>query len=106
MKVLLDENIPHALRTRITGHDVYTVRHKRWDRIRNGSLLALAGSEGFDVLVTMDAGFAHEQNSAALPVAVLILSAPSNRPEHVLPLAPKISAALDGMMPRTISHLR
>jgi predicted nuclease of predicted toxin-antitoxin system len=28
MKVLLDENLPHALRHHLPGHDVYTVTYR------------------------------------------------------------------------------
>ncbi len=105
MKVLLDENLPHALRRLLKGHDVSTVRFKRWDSLRNGSLLAAAKEEGFDVLLTMDGGFAHQQNPTLLPVAVVILSAPSNAMEDLVPLVPEMIAALDRLVPRTISHV-
>src|ERR1051325_5480022 len=106
MKILLDENLPHVLRKLLTGHEVFTVQFKQWDRIRNSSLLTLAAGEDFDVLMTMDAGFAHEQNPATLPVAVLIISARSNRPEVLTPLVPEILQALDQLAPRTVGYVR
>ena len=52
MKLLLDENLPHRLRPLLLGHEVFTVAYMNWKGIENGSLLALAASNGFYALVT------------------------------------------------------
>ncbi len=54
MKVLLDEDVPHDLRPRLSGHEVYTARHLGWDGVKNGALLKLAEEAGFAVFVTAD----------------------------------------------------
>jgi predicted nuclease of predicted toxin-antitoxin system len=105
MKVLLDENLPHVLRKLLPGHEVFTVQFKQWDSIRNSALLQMAARDGFDVLLTMDAGFAHEQNLQALPIAVVLIGAQSNRPEVLSALAPKIIKALDELTPKTLSRV-
>jgi hypothetical protein len=105
VKVLLDENLPHTLRPRILGHDVYTVRYMRWNSIRNSSLLAKAAADKFDVLITMDAGFEYEQNLAALPLSVVILSARSNADIDLFPLVPAILNALDNLAANTIIRI-
>ena len=54
MKILLDENLPHALRLLLQGHDVYTVAYLGWSGTKNGALLQLAAEHGFDVMITLD----------------------------------------------------
>ena len=74
MKLLIDENLPHKLRTLLGaggGHGCFTAVWMGWGGIRNGELLRLAGQNGFDAFVTNDRGFEHEQNTAALPLAVV-----------------------------------
>lgn len=43
-----------------------------------------------------------QQNPATLPVAVLIIVAPSNRMEHLVPLLPNILAALTDLPARSL----
>ncbi len=86
MKVLLDENLPHALRHLLAGHAAYAVRHLRCDSIRNGALLRRAADNGFDVMLTFDNGVQYQQNLQTLPVAVIIMSAPSSDIEDLRPL--------------------
>jgi hypothetical protein len=47
VRVLLDENLPHGLRSLLTGHDVFTAAFLGWIGIRNGELLAAAKRERF-----------------------------------------------------------
>jgi hypothetical protein len=48
MRVLLDECVPRALRSDISGHEVKTVADAGWAGVKNGELLRLAVAE-FDV---------------------------------------------------------
>ena len=101
MKVLLDENLPHELRGELSGHDIFTVQYLGWSGLKNGILLAQAAASGFDVLVTMDSGVPYQQNLAALPVAVIVLSAVSNDIDDLRPLIPNLLEALKSLTPRT-----
>lgn len=85
MKLLLDENLPHALRFEITGHEVFTVAYMKWSGIENGTLLAMAAGSGFDALITNDRGLEYEQNSGTLPVSVVILLVHANTIEAIRP---------------------
>jgi hypothetical protein len=49
-------------------------------------LLAAASNE-YDVLITVDKNLRYQQNEAALPMSVVLLSAYSNRVEDLEPLA-------------------
>ena len=56
MKILLDEDLPRKLAADLSGHDVATVAEMHWKGIKNGVLLDLAVSAGFDVFLTADRG--------------------------------------------------
>ena len=102
MKLLLDENLPHDLRLRLSGHDVSTVAFLGWAGVANGELLARAAGAGFDAVLTNDAGIAYQQSMRNLPVAVVILQAPTNVLSDLEPLLPRILAALTRLVPRTL----
>ena len=89
-KVLLDENLPHEMRFYIPGHDVRTVRHMRWDGNGNGDLLNLAIDDEFDVMVTMDKRIPRDHDIPKLNIGLILLSAQSNRFEHLRPLLPEL----------------
>jgi hypothetical protein len=77
----------------ITGHDVLTVSQVGWAGTSNGELLALA-QERFDVFLTTDRNLVSQQNLARFHIAVLILSAPSNRLADLQLLVPSLLQAL------------
>jgi hypothetical protein len=54
LRLLLDENLPTALKPLLLGHSVATIRELGWAGIQNGRLLDAAVVEGFEVLVTAD----------------------------------------------------
>jgi hypothetical protein len=102
VKLLLDENLPHALRNRIAGHDVYTVAYMKWSSFSNGELLALAAADSFDAFISKDQGLAYQQNLTTLPLAVILLRAKSNEMADIEPLLPALHAALHGLKPKVL----
>ena len=72
-----------------------------WATIKNGELLALAAAH-FDVFVTVDRNLAFQQNVAALPIAVIVLSAKSNRLTDLKALVPRLLATIETIRPRAI----
>ena len=52
MKLLLDENLPKRLKLDFTEHEIYTVRDKGWNGIKNGDLLKLLIENHFDALLS------------------------------------------------------
>ena len=105
MKLLLDENLPHALRADLPDHDAYTVQYLGWGGIKNGALMARAAEAGFEVLITMDRGFAHEHNRAALPLGIVTIVAKSDEYEDLRVLVPKLLAILDHFPPKSIQYI-
>ena len=101
MRILLDESVPGRLGALLVGHEASSVQRRGWAGIKNGKLLTLAATE-FDVLLTADKGIEHQQNLAALPIAVLIVLARSNRMDDMAPAVPAILAALSELQPRSI----
>ncbi len=43
-------------------HEVYTVRDKQWNGIKNGELMKLLIEKSFDALLTFDKNLQHQQN--------------------------------------------
>ena len=94
MKLLLDECLDRRLARDIVGHEVSTVQQMGWAGIQNGELLRRAAAAAFDAFVTGDRNLSFQQNLAELPLAVVVLKAPSNRLADLRPLVPKLLAAL------------
>lgn len=89
MRILLDESLPRDLRDDLVGHVVSTVREVGWPGIANGELLRLAASR-FDVFLTADQNLEFQQNLKSLPLAVVVLVAPTNKLEDLRPLMPEL----------------
>ena len=74
MRLLLDESVPRPIRTSFPAdYEVRTVPEMGWAGTGNGTLLGLAADSGFDALLTVDRGFAHQQNQDELPLPVVIM---------------------------------
>ena len=93
MRIFLDECIDWRLSRDIVGHEVRTARQMGWTAIKNGELLALV-AEAFDVFLTVDRNLAFQQNVAAVPVAVIVLRAKSNRLADLRLLIPDLLRTL------------
>lgn len=93
MRVLLDECLPRRLKRDLAGHAVRTVPEAGWAGRDNGDLLSLAETQ-FDVFVTIDQHLASQQRVPKFRIAVVVLSAPSNRYEDRRPLVPKLLDAI------------
>ena len=93
MRLLLDECVPARLRRALPSHQVSTAVIEGWSGIKNGELLALAATK-FDAFVTVDKNLPYQQNTAVLPVAVLVLDAVSSELPYLLPLMPALEARL------------
>jgi len=95
MRLLLDENLPKRLKLDFPEHEVFTVRDKKWNGVKNGELLKLLTEEGFDALLTFDKNLQHQQNFSKYSVAVFVLSAKINRYEVLTHLSSQIREYLN-----------
>ena len=100
MRLLLDESVPSRLGRSLAGHDVRTVVEMGGSGVKNGKLLALAATE-FDAFITVDKNLPYQQNLATLPVAVIVLDAPSIELSALLPLVPYLERALTSLKLKT-----
>lgn len=87
MTVLLDENVPRKLKWRLIERDleVVTVPERGWSGVGNGELLSRADGE-FGALLTMDQGMEHPQEVAGRDLGIVVIEAPNNEYETLLPL--------------------
>jgi predicted nuclease of predicted toxin-antitoxin system len=99
MRILLDECVPRPLRRKLADHDVRTVVEMGWAGKRNGELMQLLHTETFAVFLTTDQNLRYQQNLRGLPMAVIVLVAPTNRLDDLVPLMPQVRTVL-----ATIQH--
>lgn len=96
MRLLFDECVSRRLKRDFIGHDVVTIDEAGFKGLKNGNLIRSA-SGIFEVLITVDKNIEHQQNKDKLSIAIIILSAKSNRYESLSPLIPKAMKALENI---------
>ncbi len=96
MRLLLDENLPKRLKNDFAEHDVFIVRDKGWNGIKNGELLLLMIEDGFDALLTFDKNLQHQQNFSKYTIAFFVLNAPINTYSELTKLSSQVSEHLKG----------
>jgi predicted nuclease of predicted toxin-antitoxin system len=102
MKVLLDENMPHQLRSYLPSHEVSTAVYAGFGGFKNGELLKAAEDAGYDVLLTGDLSLEYQQNMVGRKIAIISLSANSWRivQNHIPAIALAIDTAQSGFFSR------
>jgi len=84
----------------IAGHDVFHTSDFGWGDLQNGKLLDAAVASGFEVIVTVDRNFRHQQNIAVVPLSLITLEARGIDLKAITPLASRVMAILDeGLQP-------
>jgi hypothetical protein len=102
MRVLLDECIPRKFKDCFTEHQCLTVPEAGLAGKKNGELLSLAESRGFEVFLPLDKGIPYQQNLAHFSIAIVILRARSNRMIDLLPHADSCLAEIRSIQPGQI----
>ena len=105
MKVLLDECLPRKLKYALPDHDCQTVPVAGFAGKKNGLLLTLGESNGFDVFLTMDKGIEYEQNLRGRMIAILVLQAKSNRLDDLPALMPACTEAVRSAQPGRVVRI-
>jgi len=90
MRLLLDENLPKRLKKDFPDQEIYTVRDKGWNGIKNGQLLQLMSEEDFNALLTFDKNLQHQQNFPKYTITIFVLSALNNTYIELTKLSPKV----------------
>ena len=100
MRLLLDENLPKRLKLDFPEHEIFTVRDKQWNGIKNGQLLKLLLNNSFNALLTFDENLQHQQNFLKYTITVFVLTARINQYSELTKLTPKVKEYLRrGHMP-------
>lgn len=102
MKILLDENVPHALAQFLQGHEVSTVQGCGLKGISNGELLRIA-EQSFDVFILADKNMRYQQNMDGRNIAIIEL--PTNRWPLLLPMASHIAQVVQTIRPGQYSSI-
>ena len=95
MRLLPDENLPKRLKLDFSEYEIYTVRDKGWNGIKNGELLQLLLANNFTALLTFDKNLQHQQNFIKYTITVFVLSATINSYEALTKLTPKVKELLN-----------
>ena len=81
------------LAAHLAAFEVQTVAGAGWKGITNGALLSLAEAQ-FDVFVTVDRNLCFQQHLPKFAIAVVLLSARSNRMADLVQLVPELIRAI------------
>ena len=96
MRAVVDESVPRQVVPELLalGHRINSFPNE-WKGLKNGSLIARLRSDGFQILVTCDKNFQHQQNIQRSQLALIVLPSPF-MPE-LLPLLEKVADALSSI---------
>lgn len=98
MRVLLDHNLDWRLKRLLPGHEVATAAEMGWEEAPDGDLIPVAEAE-FDVLLTGDKNFPHQQNLRGRAIALVVLLARRNILQTMASLMPQVLALLPTVEP-------
>jgi hypothetical protein len=87
----------------LPGHEVRTVQQERWAGLGNGELLRRAA--GFEIFLTADQNLEFQQNLARSSLGVIVLVAPSNALEDLLPLVPSVVRTIPDTRPGHVQRI-
>jgi predicted nuclease of predicted toxin-antitoxin system len=99
VRLLLDECVPRRLARELPGHDVSHVVDLGWSSKKNGELLSIMQTQGFQGFLTVDQNLQYQQALAARRIAVVVAIVRRNRLQELRPLIPQILAALATIAP-------
>lgn len=105
MTLLLDECIPRKLRDSFPCYDCRCVTEQGWAGKKNGELLSLAASSGFQVFITLDRGLEYQQNLESRAIAVVLIRTKSNRLADLLRHIPDILRVLPTIQPGQLAKV-
>jgi predicted nuclease of predicted toxin-antitoxin system len=93
MRILLDHDVPHGLRRKLSGYEVVTAQHQGWADLNDDALLDAAEGE-FAVLVTLDTNLIHQQDVGARELGVVIVDLHPVVPDHLTRHLENVRSAL------------
>ena len=97
MKILLDECVTKRLKPYLAEYEVFTVTEMKWNGIKNGELMELCVSNGFDLLLTIDKNLMFQQNVSKVKLTIAILNSISSKIEELVLFMPSFKAQADSL---------
>ena len=94
MKIILDENLPKALKRYLSAYEVTTVQEQGWAGVKNGELIARI-DEVYDVFITSDKNLKYQQNLTGRRIAIIEL--PTNRLKLLETITDKILVEVESV---------
>ncbi|KAB8315100.1 hypothetical protein SD81_034510 [Tolypothrix campylonemoides VB511288] len=94
MKIILDENLPKALKRYLSAYEVTTVQEQGWAGFKNGELMTRIDAV-YDVFVTSDKNLKYQQNLTGRRIAIIEL--PTNRLKLLETIIDKILAEVESV---------
>jgi len=92
MRLLLDENLPHGLKSDLGIEvEIRTVQEMGWAGMKDREILTRASDSGFIFLITIDKNLRYQQNMERFTIRLIVLMAQDNRRETLRQLALKAS---------------
>ena len=82
------------------------MQQQGWAGLQNGELLRRAAAERFEVFLTADQNLEFQQNLLRSPLRVIVLEAPSNALEDLLPLVPGILRSIPDTVAGQVRRVR
>jgi len=73
--LLIDESLPKRLTRYLPDFEAWTVQQKRWSKTKNGALLRLAQSAGFEAFLTADQSLGYQQNLTGSTIKIVVFAA-------------------------------
>jgi hypothetical protein len=104
MRVPVDACVDPRVVEGLPGHEVKTAVDLGWHRLKDHHLVRLL-QDRFDVLVTIDRGFEHQQNLKALRFGLVIVHVAKNKVEFYRPLFGQIQTAVAQVKPGEVLHV-
>ena len=100
MRIILDEGVPKEVVRSLSGHDVTTVSDVGWASVKNGKLLGLIETAGFNAFITCDKNLQFQQPLHSRPFAILLLSTNhwDTLERHVIAIADALEEANPGVV--------
>jgi hypothetical protein len=97
--------VPRRFKNSFPDHHCQTVPEAGFAEQKNGALLSLAESAGYEVFVTMDKGLRYQQNLSGRRIAVPIVRAKSKRLVDLLPYVESCRIAMQSIEPGQVTRV-
>ena len=105
MRILLDECIPRRFKRALAKDSCLTVAEAGFAGKKNGVLLGLAESAGFNLFLTIDKGIEYQQNLSGRTIAIVVVRAKSTRLKDLMLLHERCLSIVELILPGEVKRV-